>query len=64
MLAEFQFEDIIFGLFPKAGSNVEDAFACWAKNSVGNVMDMLMQALEVSKHCMSYCWCDDACYQI
>ena len=48
MLGEFQFEDIIFGLFPKAGGTMEEAFGYWPKNSVGDVIDMLMQALEVS----------------
>jgi hypothetical protein len=46
MLSEFQF-DIIFGLFPKAGGTMEEAYDSWPKNSVGDVVEMLMQALEV-----------------
>ena len=47
MLGEFQFEDIIFGLFPKAGDTMGRAYCSWPRNSVGDVIDMLMQALEV-----------------
>ncbi|RDB23619.1 Calcium-dependent protein kinase 4 [Hypsizygus marmoreus] len=46
MLAEFSFEDITFGMFPKVGGTMQDAFCFWAKNSVGDILDMLMQALE------------------
>jgi hypothetical protein len=48
MFAEFQFEDIIFGIFPKVGGDVLCAYDCWAKNSVGDIIEMLMQMLEVS----------------
>ena len=48
MLSEFQFEDIIFGLFPKVGGSLSDADDPWQQNSVGDVIDMMMQALEVS----------------
>ena len=48
MFAEFLFEDIIFGLFPKVGWEVKSAFGFWAKNSVGDIIEMLMQMLEVS----------------
>jgi hypothetical protein len=47
LLSEFQFEDIIFGLFPVVGGTMERAFGYWPKNSVGDVLDMLLQALEV-----------------
>ncbi|KAF8159413.1 kinase-like domain-containing protein [Crassisporium funariophilum] len=46
MLAEFQFEDLTFGIFPKVGSSLELAYGCWAKNSVGDVVEMIMQMLE------------------
>ncbi|KAL6306172.1 kinase-like domain-containing protein [Sparassis latifolia] len=46
MIAEFGYEDIIFGIFPRVGSSMKEAFGYWAKNSVGDVMDMLLQALE------------------
>ena len=48
MFAEFQFEDIIFGIFPKVGGEVKRAYGYWAKNSVGDIIEMLMQMLEVS----------------
>jgi len=48
MLAEFEFEDIIFGIFPKASGTMGEAYDSWPNNSVGDVIDMLMQALEVS----------------
>ena len=41
------FEDITFGIFPMVGSRVEEAYGYWAKNSVGDVVDMLLQCLEV-----------------
>ena len=48
MFAEFQFEDIIFGIFPKVGGEILVAYNYWAKNSVGDIIEMLMQMLEVS----------------
>ena len=48
MFAEFQFEDIIFGIFPKVGGELLSAYGFWAKNSVGDIIEMLMQMLEVS----------------
>ena len=48
MFAEFQFEDVIFGIFPKVGGEITDAYGYWAKNSVGDIIEMLMQMLEVS----------------
>ena len=48
MFMEFQFEDIVFGIFPKVGGEILDAFGDWPKNSVGDIVDMLLQMLEVS----------------
>jgi hypothetical protein len=48
MFSEFQFEDIIFGKFPKVGRDLSYAYNYDAKNSVGDVIEMLMQMLEVS----------------
>ena len=48
MFAEFQFEDIIFGVFPKVGGEITWAYGFWPKNSVGDIVEMLMQMLEVS----------------
>ena len=48
MLSEFHFHDVVFDIFPKVGWTLEDVYRWWAKNSVGDVVNMLMQALEVS----------------
>jgi hypothetical protein len=49
MFMEFQFEDIVFGIFPLVGGEMSYAFGSfWPKNSVGDIIDMLMQMLEVS----------------
>ena len=47
MVGELQFEDIIFCLIPTTASVVEEAYDYWAKNSVGDVIEMIMQMLEV-----------------
>ena len=51
IFAEFQFEDIIFGIFPEVGGDggeTVEAYGDWAKNSVGDIIEMLMQMLEAS----------------
>ena len=48
MFMEFQFEDIVFGIFPKVAADVMYAFNIWPYNSVGDIIDMLLQMLEVS----------------
>ena len=46
---EFPFEDIVFGIFPLVGGEMSYAFGdFWPNNSVGDIVDMLMQMLEVS----------------
>ena len=47
MFSEFQFEDIVFGFFPRVAGTLRDAYRYWAKNSVGDIVDMIMQMLEV-----------------
>ena len=47
MFMEFQFEDIIFGIFPMVGGEMCYTFGYWPNNSVGDIVDMLMQMLEV-----------------
>ena len=47
MFIEFQFEDIIFGIFPKVGAEITYLFGYWPNNSVGDIIDMLLQMLEV-----------------
>ena len=48
MLDTISFEDVTLGLFPFTGGSMDDAFGVWPKNSVGDVIDMILQALEVS----------------
>ncbi|KAL1937626.1 hypothetical protein VTO73DRAFT_13012 [Trametes versicolor] len=46
-LLEFvDFGDVTFGVFPKIGGRVEEAYRYWPKNSVGDVLDMILQCLE------------------
>ena len=55
---EVQFEDIIFTVCPYAGYSLRFAYGRWPQNSVGDVLDMILQALEVSSMerpaCYSY----------
>ena len=44
MFMEFQFEDI----FPRVGGEMLYALGFWPDNSVGDIIDMLLQMLEVS----------------
>lgn len=41
------FDNITFGVFPRVGCRMQDAYGFWAKNSVGDVIDMILQCLEV-----------------
>ena len=47
MFMEFQFEDIVFGIFPVVGGEMCNAFGYWPNNSVGDIVDMVLQMLEV-----------------
>lgn len=40
-------EDITLGLFPLTADCLDITYAFWARNSVGDVLDMILQALEV-----------------
>ena len=51
LIKEFVFEDIIFGVFPKTGGLFEEAWVSWTRNSVGDILDMLLQILEVITFC-------------
>lgn len=48
MVDTIEFEDVTLGIFPLTGNDMEMAFDFWAQNSVGDVVDMILQALEVS----------------
>jgi hypothetical protein len=45
MIREAQLGHITFGVFPLVGYTL---YASWANDSVGDILDMLLQALEVS----------------
>ncbi len=47
LLQEIEFEDITFGVFPRVGQGMTDAYHFWAKNSVGDLIEMILQMLEV-----------------
>jgi len=49
MFQELIFEDIVFGISPKIGARIFDMVGRWAKNSVGDVLEMVMQMLEVCR---------------
>ncbi|KAF4617190.1 hypothetical protein D9613_006219 [Agrocybe pediades] len=49
LLYEFEIEDIVFGVFPLVGASMTVAFDYWPKNSVGDVLDMILQMLEASR---------------
>ena len=44
---EVSIGDLTFALFPFIGYNLENCYGLWARNSVGDIIDMIMQALEV-----------------
>ncbi|KAK7691879.1 hypothetical protein QCA50_005283 [Cerrena zonata] len=46
MVDTIEFEDVTLGIFPLTGNDMEMAFDFWAQNSVGDVVDMILQALE------------------
>ena len=54
LLLEFALEDIIFGVFPKTGEILANAWLAWTKNSVGDILDMFLQILEVNIPFISY----------
>jgi hypothetical protein len=47
----YVFEDIVVGIFPKVSAQVLDMVGHWAKNSVGDMLEMVMQMLEVHAAC-------------
>ncbi|KAF8958033.1 hypothetical protein BDZ97DRAFT_1906622 [Flammula alnicola] len=48
MWAELKFKDVVFGIFPKVGPGISlsEIYGFWAKNSVGDVIEIVMRALE------------------
>ncbi|GJE86788.1 kinase-like domain-containing protein [Phanerochaete sordida] len=46
LLDEIMLGDITFCVFPRAGLTLHEAYGGWARNSAGDVVDMILQALE------------------
>lgn len=44
---EVNYEDITFVVCPYVGHSMDDCYGWWAKNSVGDIVDMILQTLEV-----------------
>lgn len=49
---EVAYEDMTFIVSPYVGHSMDDCYGAWAKNSVGDIVDMILQALEVSLECL------------
>lgn len=47
LLELLDFENITFGVFPKIGTDMRVLSGEWNQNSVGDILDMVMQCLEV-----------------
>lgn len=50
MFRELTIDDMIFGVFPRVGERMGDCYEGWPKNSIGDILDMILQALEVSEY--------------
>ncbi|KAL1727132.1 hypothetical protein EV714DRAFT_286699 [Schizophyllum commune] len=46
LLQEFDLEHVTFAVFPYVAQPMEAIYASWAQNSVGDILDAVMQALE------------------
>ncbi|KAL1745779.1 kinase-like domain-containing protein [Schizophyllum fasciatum] len=46
LLREIDIEDLTLGVFPRVSQPLDDVYTNWSKNSVGDVLDMILQALE------------------
>jgi hypothetical protein len=54
LLQELIYLDITFAVFPKIAVSMDRSICSWPKNSVEDILDMILQALEV---CQSYHGC-------
>lgn len=45
---EVQFDDLVFTVVPYVGHSMRECYGEWAKDSVGDIINMILQALEVS----------------
>ena len=47
LLDLIELEDITFGVFPMAAGSVDLMYGLWAKPSLGDILDVIIQCLEV-----------------
>ena len=47
LLDLIELEDITFAVFPKVGKSCSEVYGTWADSSVGDILDMIVQCLEV-----------------
>ncbi len=47
LLEMFEYNDLTFGVFPLVAVSLTRSINSWPKNTVEDIMDMLMQAIEV-----------------
>ncbi len=54
VLEFLDYQDVTFGIVPKIGFSMFGAYGLWAENSVGDLVDMIMQCIEVSHWSKSF----------
>ena len=47
LLEVIEFDDITFGVFPKVSYSCSDVYGSWAQSSVGDILEVIAQCLEV-----------------
>lgn len=55
MVDEVHIGHLVFGVFPFVGAAMKVSWDDWPRNSVGDIMNMFLQALEVSTSEMIMC---------
>ena len=48
LLDLIEVEDVVLGVFPKAGGCLSHVYGSWAESSVGDILDIIAQCMEVS----------------
>lgn len=61
MIDEVQIGHLIFAVFPFVGARMAEAWDRWPRNSVGDVMDMFIQVLEVGNGQISWLGYRNSC---
>ena len=47
LLEVIELDDITFGVFPKVSYSCSDVYGSWAQSSVGDILEVIAQCLEV-----------------